>query len=181
MRLASAALVLILAVLHLSAAQPQPERTVDVVIVGAGWAGMAAADALARANVSFVILESTNRTGGRTRALPFGDARVWRGVVERGANWVSGVAPPGVVKGGAAGVAKGLEALPYENPIYALAKRAALRTRRVAGSADGNMSGYDAVLSAAGGGGGDASGKIRSSANDALDCINSSWARKVRE
>ena len=117
----------------------------DVIIIGAGWAGMAvrasarrlplaaaaasaasadgrcldprlhrvvashvrgfssalgsqAADQLARANVSFVVLESTNRTGGRSHAITFGDPAVWRGVVERGSNWVSGVAPPGVQK-----------------------------------------------------------------------------------
>ena len=56
----------------------------DVIIIGAGWAGMAAADSLARANVSFVVLEATNRTGGRTHALTFGDPAIWRGVVERG-------------------------------------------------------------------------------------------------
>ena len=47
--------------------------------------------------------------------------KVWRGVIERGANWVSGVAPPGVHKGGAAGVAKGLGDLPWQNPVYHLA------------------------------------------------------------
>ena len=59
-------------------------KTVDVVIVGAGWSGMAAADSLARANVSFLVLESSNRTGGRTHAITFGHSDVWRGVIERG-------------------------------------------------------------------------------------------------
>ena len=50
---------------------------VDVIIVGAGWAGMAAADSLARAaNVSFLVLEASNRTGGRVRPLAFGDPKV---------------------------------------------------------------------------------------------------------
>ena len=100
---------------------------IDVVIVGGGWAGMAAADSLASANVSFVVLEMSDRTGGRSHALTFGDPSIWRGVVERGSNWVSGVAPPGVEKGGAAGVAKGMEDLPSENPVHALARREALR------------------------------------------------------
>ena len=55
-------------------------QEVDVIIIGAGWAGMAAADAIERANqahgeddaLSFVILESTNRTGGRSHAITFG-------------------------------------------------------------------------------------------------------------
>ena len=38
---------------------------------------MAAADSLARANVSFVVLESTNRTGGRSQSITFGDKSVW--------------------------------------------------------------------------------------------------------
>jgi hypothetical protein len=154
--------------------------TVDVIIVGGGWAGMAAADSLARANVSFVVLEATNRTGGRSHALPhFGHPSVWSGVVERGSNWVSGVAPPGVVKAGAAGVARGLEHLPWENPVYTLARRVNLSTVRVPGSADGNMSGYAAVYASDGDISGDPHGDIRERANRALDCINSSWARKV--
>ena len=154
---------------------------VDVVIVGAGWAGMAAADSLARSNVSFVVLEATNRTGGRTHAITFGDPKVWRGVVERGANWVSGVAPPGVEKGGAAGVAAGLEKLPWQNPVYRLAKQERLRTVRVPGSADGNISGYNAVFRSNGDVNGDPGGAIRARANAALGCVNSSWARKVNK
>ena len=72
----------------------------DVIIIGAGWAGMAAADWLARNNATFLVLESTNRTGGRSRAFNFGDPRIWSGVVEGGSNWVSGVG------GGAAGFLK---------------------------------------------------------------------------
>ena len=156
-----------------------PTATVDVIIVGAGWAGMAAADALARANVSFLVLEASNRTGGRVKPLQFGDPAVWRGVVERGANWVSGVAPPGVTKGGAGGVAKGFENVPYENPIHALARKARLAMTRIAGSADGNMSAYDAVFTSSGDINGDADGAIRRAADAALDCVNQSWARHV--
>ena len=153
--------------------------SVDVIIVGAGWAGMAAADSLARANVSFLVLESSNRTGGRSRALTFGDPSVWVGVVERGSNWVSGVAPPGVVKGGAAGVAKGLEKLPWENPVFALAQQERLHTVGIAGSADGNMSGYSAVFRSNGDASGDPAGLIRARADKALGCVNQSWARRV--
>ena len=54
--------------LPLSTAAP---TEVDVLIIGAGWAGMAAADHLARngPGVHFAVLESTNRTGGRSERL----------------------------------------------------------------------------------------------------------------
>ena len=112
MALLSVALGGLLALSSEAGRRPGTAEPVDVVIVGAGWAGMAAADSLARANVSFVVLESSNRTGGRSHAITFGDSSVWRGVVERGSNWVSGVAPPGVQKGGAGGVAKGMKHVP---------------------------------------------------------------------
>ena len=155
------------------------ETIVDVIIIGAGWAGMAAADSLARANTSFLVLESTNRTGGRSHAIEFGDPKVWHGVVERGSNWVSGVAPPGVQKGGAGGVAKGMKHVPWENPVYTLALQANLSLTRIPGSCDGNMSGYDAVYSSNGSPDGDSSGQLRERADAMLDCVNSSWARKV--
>ena len=73
---------------------------VDVVVIGAGWAGMRAAATLASArNVSVVVLEASNRTGGRTKAAAFGDPAVWRGVVEmvrRPALSVWGAAGPGL-------------------------------------------------------------------------------------
>ena len=123
--------------------RPGTAEPVDVVIVGAGWAGMAAADSLARANVSFVVLESSNRTGGRSHATAFGDPKVWRGVVERGSNWVSGVAPQGAEKGGIAGVARGAKHMLAVNPVYALAQQENFSLARIPGSADGNMSLYE--------------------------------------
>jgi hypothetical protein len=42
-------------------------------------------------NVTFTVLEARNETGGRTRAMTFGDASVGRYVLERGSNWVCGV------------------------------------------------------------------------------------------
>jgi len=158
-----------------------PTTKVDVVIVGAGWAGMAAAKTLSLANVSFVVLESSNRTGGRSHSVAFGNPDVWRGIVERGSNWVSGVAPSGVVKGGSGGVAKGMHDVPWENPVHVLARQVNLSWVRVPGSADGNMSGYNAVYKSNGDINGDPNGSIRIRANHALDCLNSSWARKVNK
>ena len=48
----------------------------EVIIVGAGWAGMSAAHELAQKNVSFVVLEARNYTGGRTHSIQFGDPSV---------------------------------------------------------------------------------------------------------
>jgi monoamine oxidase len=56
----------------------------DVVIVGAGFAGLAAADALRRAGVQTVVLEAQERVGGRARSELTTD-----GVpLELGAQWV---------------------------------------------------------------------------------------------
>ena len=140
---------LLAATLSLAAARAASQPTeVDVVIIGAGWSGMAAADSLARANaaganVSFVVLESSNRTGGRSHATAFGDPKVWRGVVERGSNWVSGVAPQGAEKGGIAGVARGAKHMLAVNPVYVLAQQENFSLARIPGSADGNMSLYE--------------------------------------
>ena len=59
----------------------------DVVVVGAGAAGLAAAEVLARAGQSLRVLEARPRIGGRvdTRRLPG-----WPGPVELGAEFVQG-------------------------------------------------------------------------------------------
>jgi monoamine oxidase len=56
---------------------------VRVVVVGAGLAGLAAADALRRAGVDVDVLEARDRIGGRVWSEPFAG-----GVAERGAEFV---------------------------------------------------------------------------------------------
>lgn len=57
---------------------------VKVVVIGAGLAGLAAADELAREGVEVTVLEATDRVGGRVWSAPF----FGLGMVERGAEFV---------------------------------------------------------------------------------------------
>lgn len=62
-----------------------PHDATNVVIVGAGLAGLTAAYTLAQANVRVVVLEARDRVGGRTLALTAGEGqRSWFDV---GATW----------------------------------------------------------------------------------------------
>jgi phytoene dehydrogenase-like protein len=53
------------------------------VVVGAGFAGLAAADALRAAGVEVTVLEARDRVGGRVWSVPFAGA-----VIERGAEFI---------------------------------------------------------------------------------------------
>ena len=59
-------------------------RRVDVIVVGAGLAGLSAATDLVHANRSVVVLEARDRVGGRTLNHDLGHGRV----VEVGGQWV---------------------------------------------------------------------------------------------
>ncbi|MGH2886224.1 MAG: flavin monoamine oxidase family protein, partial [Solirubrobacteraceae bacterium] len=54
-----------------------------VIVVGAGFAGLSAADALTRAGTEVEVLEARDRVGGRVWSVPFAGA-----VVERGAEFI---------------------------------------------------------------------------------------------
>ncbi len=61
-----------------------PARRADVIVIGAGLAGLAAASDLAHHGHSVVVLEARDRVGGRTLNQPVGDGEV----VEVGGQWV---------------------------------------------------------------------------------------------
>jgi len=60
------------------------ERQADVVVVGAGLAGLAAAQTLAGAGVDVVVLEARNRVGGRTYTKPASASTP----LDLGAQWI---------------------------------------------------------------------------------------------
>jgi monoamine oxidase len=61
-----------------------PVRDADVVVVGAGFAGLAAARAVVAAGSEAVVLEARDRVGGRVVNAEIGDGKV----VEMGGQWV---------------------------------------------------------------------------------------------
>ena len=63
-----------------ASSQNSSEQTADVLVLGAGIAGLAAARALAEHGMRPLVLEARDRIGGRIYSLPTG-----RGVVELGA------------------------------------------------------------------------------------------------
>jgi monoamine oxidase len=63
---------------------PAPAEDVDVVIVGAGAAGIAAARRVAASGRSFVVLEAAARVGGRC----YTDAATFGVPYDRGAQWI---------------------------------------------------------------------------------------------
>lgn len=61
-------------------------KEIDVVIIGAGLSGLAAAEDVLRAGLTCVVLEARDRVGGKTWSEPLtkGD-----GVIDLGAAWIN--------------------------------------------------------------------------------------------
>ncbi len=64
-------------------AEPE-QRDADVIVVGAGLAGLVAARRLKEADRSVQVLEARDRVGGRTLSMPIGDGKI----SEIGGQWV---------------------------------------------------------------------------------------------
>ncbi|KAG9851775.1 flavin-containing amine oxidoreductase, partial [Aureobasidium melanogenum] len=62
------------------------QSSVDVVVIGAGLAGLNAATKIKEAGLSCMVLEARDRVGGRTWSQPLADGR---GIVELGAAWIN--------------------------------------------------------------------------------------------
>ena len=63
---------------------PGERHEADVVVIGAGLAGLAAARELEAQGASAIVLEARDRVGGRTLNEPIGDGKV----VEVGGQWI---------------------------------------------------------------------------------------------
>lgn len=87
-------------------AMPSAVRSADVIVVGAGIAGLRAAELLQGAGKSVIVIEARDRIGGRI----FTD-RSWGVPLDMGASWIHGVTG---------------------NPVAARATREGLRTRAFA-------------------------------------------------
>jgi monoamine oxidase len=61
-------------------------QTVDVLVVGAGLAGLSAAEKIVNAGYSCRVLEARDRVGGRTWSQPMPSGEV---VVDLGAAWIN--------------------------------------------------------------------------------------------
>jgi monoamine oxidase len=72
-----------------SASASQAERSADVCVIGAGYAGMAAAWALRKAGRSVIVLEARPRIGGRIWSTKLSDGTP----IDLGGAWVSATQP----------------------------------------------------------------------------------------
>ena len=69
-----------------------PFRT-QVLVIGGGLSGLAAAATLEKRGIPFLVLEAKNYSGGRMHATRFGDPTVGQRMIETGANWIQGGSP----------------------------------------------------------------------------------------
>lgn len=67
-------------------ALPAAQETADVIVIGAGLAGLSAAHDVLKAGLSCIVLEARDRVGGKTWSTPIDGGS---GVVDLGAAWIN--------------------------------------------------------------------------------------------
>jgi monoamine oxidase len=72
--------------IHIPRTMATPRQSVDVVIVGAGLAGLSAAHDVVGKGYTCVVLEARDRVGGKTWSKPLGEGK---GIVDLGAAWIN--------------------------------------------------------------------------------------------
>lgn len=157
---------------------PEPTATggceeVDAVVVGAGAAGLAAARVLHDADWRVVVLEASDRIGGRLRTESIGG-----GVVDVGASWMHGVRThPMVDIGATAGLAPIPDKLPWSHVYDAPTGRRGDFWGPIEGSAADFVSRLPELRAELGPGASVADGRDRWIEERGLDGTLARWAR----
>lgn len=78
--------VLVTTLLSIHCSHSNPEKNYDVIIIGAGVAGLAAASALQHQHYNILVLEARDRIGGRVWSV-----NPWGPALDLGASWIHGI------------------------------------------------------------------------------------------
>ena len=141
-KLLGAGAIALVAAEQLHAAGPSSASQTDVVVVGAGFAGLSAARALVRQGRKVVVLEARDRVGGRVKSV-----RIAGRSVDGGGMWV------GPTQTRLLDLIKeyGLHTVPSSRPVKTLPNSAANALRRAGKRSDSirrfreNMTGSSAI------------------------------------